>query len=236
MDQDYRVEDFSVEDFDDPLALLEAMKRAKQSSDNNGKIMVKQIDSKLLTVSDIISRYNVSKDMIDIAIGNGKIKVEKYEPLIAKEEIEKYLSEITQENNVVQTFIDDIKNMRVFYSYKPLFILAVLDQANKDGEVFLDSIVSYFLDYYSKRKNEGIIEKPDSTFVKYYGDYKKAEKTIIVYPLTIFEKKGFVKFIKEQRLVVINKSIWDHLSDTVKSDLYSSCLSHLSKYYNGLKS
>ena len=57
--------------------------------------------------------------------------------------------------------------MDMSFSYKPVLLLAMLENVDDRGRVRIKDIVDFFINYYSNRKNEGLfVEKKSSIFCK----------------------------------------------------------------------
>lgn len=62
-------------------------------------------------------------------------------------------------------FVNDVKKMKMTYSYIPVFIIAFFSECNENGVAQLDAIAQYYKYYYAQRRKDGnFVEKPDSIF------------------------------------------------------------------------
>lgn len=134
-------------------------------------------------------------------------------------------------------FLAQIKNTPMQYSYKPVFMKALLDCADQTGVSDIDDVVEYFIKYYKKMKSEhGYVEKEDSVFAKSEFSIKDARKTIVTYPCAIFEKDGVIIFNKQEGTIQIVKNIWETLSKKDISELHKICDDKIKSYFENLKS
>lgn len=132
-------------------------------------------------------------------------------------------------------FLAQIKNTPMQYSYKPVFVKALLDCADQNGASDIDDVVDYFIKYYKKIKSEhGYVEKEDSVFAKSEFSIKDARKTIVTYPCAIFEKDGFIKFKKQEGIIQISDSIWKALSKNDMAELHRICDEKIKKYFENI--
>ena len=138
-------------------------------------------------------------------------------------------------NTLYEQFFDEIQEMKMSYSYKPILVMAMMKYADVDGKANLSDIIDFFLDYYQERANQGlIIEKADSSFVQHFNDQKVARQTVLIYPYKSFEKKGMMKYNKTEKSIVIVPQIWDDISKNVRREIVKLCDIQLEKYYKRL--
>lgn len=237
-ESDISVDDFDPSDFDNPIKLLEALK--KRGKDSTCKSVPKNNDtenlSNFLTVAQIESKYGISESTIMHAMKNSKLVADKVILLFSEISIKKFLAVQVADNALYDAFIKEIRKMKLTCSYKPLLLLALLECGNVNGELNLSEVLNYYFSYYKKREaNSEIIEKPNSPFVKYPYDRTNAKKTIVKYPVKIFQDKGFLEYNKEENIVKIKPNLWSMISTEVKADIISECYKKLDKYYDTLK-
>lgn len=237
-DSDISADDFDPSDFDNPIKLLEALK--KRIKDSTHKAEPTNIDtekiSEFLTVAQVESKYNIPESIIMNAVKNGKLAADKVILLFSETSIKKFLAVQATDNALYDAFIKEIRKMKLTCSYKPLLLLALLECRNVNGELNLSEVLNYYFSYYKKREaNSEIIEKPNSPFVKYPYDRTNAKKTIVRYPVKIFQDKGFLEYNKEENIVKIKPNLWSMISTEVKADIISECYKKLDKYYDTLK-
>lgn len=146
---------------------------------------------------------------------------------------EKYGWQLIDEGNLLPAFIDMIEKMTMNYSYKPIFINAVLSKANEDGEVSLADVIVSFREFYDARRNAGlVIEKSDSIFLKGGYTNDEAKKTILRHPYARFAEMGMVSYDAGDEEICIHRVIWDGLDSAEKARLCSICHQKLDEYYS----
>ena len=171
-----QIDDFDLADFDDPIKLLESLKKKA------------------------------------VAIRN-----EKYDDF---------------DDTLVSLFMDELLNMKISYSYKPVFLLALLEKSNVQGEALLLDIVDFFISFYTSRKTNGfIVEKDDSTFAKGVIDRIAAKKTIVTYPVAVFKKKKFISFDKTYGIIRISPSMRIILTQDYRNLIMKYCIRTIEQYY-----
>ena len=237
--EDIDVNDLNPSDFEDPIRLLEALKKYSHqdviefTSDNSASDENDTEGSLLFTLKDIQEQYHVNPNEVIEAVYAGKLRIARIVPLFEENDICQYISENLDTSSVLfEAFLREVHDMRLNYSYKPILLLAILATANENGQAQMDHIISYYLDYYAHKVELGEIpEKRNSSFVKHPNDREQARKTIIKYPLSIFVNRGFLEFDKDKDIVTFKDSIWRKISQQYKQEIISCCKEALRNYY-----
>ena len=122
-----------------------------------------------------------------------------------------------EDESLYNAFLNEVRQMKMSYSYKPILIKSMMQHADVNGRASLMTIVDFFLTYFRERAAKGlIIEKEDSTFVKHFNDKKVAKRTILIYPYKRFELKGMMKYDRAKEEIEIVPEIWDCVSNKVR--------------------
>ena len=228
---DLAIEDFDESDFADPISLLDALLKRSSVRKQILPDFSKEPDS--LTLSQISRQYNIEVEDLLRAIKNGNLVADKVVPLFSQKVVEAFLSEQDNRGKILfDDFMYEITHMRVNYSYKPVLVMAIMRNASENGQIALSDVVDFFLDFYEKRQAAGlIIEKADSSFVKFQNNRQHAARTIIRYPINIFANKQFINFDSQTLVLTVAKSIWRRIDMETKAFIETSCERILEKYY-----
>lgn len=149
-----------------------------------------------------------------------------------KSYVEQFGWVIIDDANRKQLFMDMVQQMDMSYSYKPVFLKAVLKHADNEGCVELDRVVSYILNYYKKRRNAGVaVEKDNSIFVNPDCSAADAEKVILKYPYDRFRTMQVLMLNAESAEIRFNKNLWEQLSDDEKMEIEDICDQKLIAYF-----
>ena len=71
------------------------------------------------------------------------------------------------DTSLKRRFIDEIKDGKMNFSYKPVFIKALFDRSDKNGSSSIYDIAVYFINFYNDRKVRGlVVENPKSIMCK----------------------------------------------------------------------
>ena len=140
--------------------------------------------------------------------------------------------ELITDTNRKEMFMQMAKEMTMSYSYKPVFILALLDQLNQEGEASLEGVVDSFAEFYEDRIRAGKIpEKKPCIFTKGGYTQKDVERLILSMPFKRFEDMGFISHSKNLGTIRIERSIMHRLTEKDIQDLKENCESALKKYF-----
>jgi len=129
-------------------------------------------------------------------------------------------------------FIHMVKTMTMSYSYKPVFITALLNHMDEDGKARIEDIVQEFASFYEKRIEHGLpAEKKPCIFTK--GGYtdKDVERLILTMPFKRFEDMHFIHHAKHLGVIQLDRAIIRRLSKDDTHDVLNRCTVALVKYF-----
>jgi len=129
-------------------------------------------------------------------------------------------------------FMKMAQDMTMSYSYKPVFILAFLDQMNAEGEANLEGVTDSFAEFYEDRiKAEKTPEKKPCIFTKGGYSQKDVERLILTMPFKRFEDMGFMHHSKALGNIRLDRSIMHRLTDEDIQTLNTDCEKALQRYF-----
>lgn len=232
-------EDFKPEVFQDPIALLDALKKKKKAlnvsalEENDYLYEAEMSTDELLSMSDIERRYHVSIETVRSAIKTKVLVPVASIPLFSSVDVMKFIEDTkTSLSPIATMFLEEIEHMRINYSYKPLLLMAILEKAGENGEISMTDIIDYYFAFYKERGRTGLQpEKGDSTFVRYPDDRQIAKRTIATYPLKIYIGKGFLSYDPSTKVVKVDQTLWAYILDAGKEKIKAICEEALRKYY-----
>lgn len=229
MDKHITIDDFDEKDFRDPISLLEAMSRllSPTSFVSSGSA------DGLLSFSEVQEKYKLSDEYLQSALLAGSIFPAKVSIYFEPEEIERFISNNKLPNPLMTSFERELEKMAMNYSYKPLLILALLN--NSAFRASVDEIIDYYFHFYSCRKDRNdTVEKADSSFMTNPESRIVARRTILRYPVTVLAKKNFVVFDKKSDTVALNPILTRDIDYTCKEHMKIQCHGLLEKYYSSI--
>jgi hypothetical protein len=130
-----------------------------------------------------------------------------------------------------QQFLDYVRRGNLTKSYKPVLLLALLDLADRNGEVPLDDLSRAFLDFYQQRQRDGL---PIEFGVPLLADpvrtpLNEIRRLIVRYPLDRFMIQRFVEL--DADLARITPQLWRELRISDLIELRAAANEQLRAYY-----
>ena len=201
----------------------------------------------MISQMEFVRRVDVQSETIEKYVRDGKLIPDLIVPMsehrqfkyFKEETLRKYAEEygwkLIDDSNRKDLFMDMIRQMDMSYSYKPVFIKAVLEHADKDGRVRLDEIASYFRSFYEGRRNAGLTpEKKNSIFAK--GGYTDTEavRNILSNPFKRFEDMNMMHHTKSLGIIQVDSAVWKKLTEEDFADIRDICEKKLDGYFERL--
>lgn len=191
---------------------------------------VRMVDVQAETVERYIREEKIRPDL-EVPYGD-KRSFKYFKEETVKEFAKQYGWDIITAANMKDKFIQMIKTMDMAFSYKPVLLKAMFDHVDENGRVRVEDIVDFFIDFYSDRKERGlIIEKKSSVFCKDNYTRKDVERNIFANPFKRFEDMRFMKRCREIEYVEFNRHILKKLSKNEIAWIIDHCNSKLEDYY-----
>lgn len=202
----------------------------------------------MVSQMEFVRRVHVQTETIERYVREGKLVPDLVVPL-SEHRMFKYFKEdsikayakqygwmLIDDSNRKNVFMDMIRQMDMSYSYKPVLIKSILLYADDKGRVKLDSIVSYFKDFYEERRKLGLpVEKENSIYAKGNYSNKDAERNILANPFKRFEDMQLLHHTKTLGIIQVDESVWKSLTKEEKLEIESICNEKLSQYYLRIK-
>ena len=201
----------------------------------------------MISQMEFVRRVDVQSETVERYVREGKLIPDLIVPMsehrvfkyFKEESLERYAKEygwtLIDDQNRKNLFMEMVEDMDMSYSYKPVLLKAILQNADKQGRVKIDDIVTYFRAFYEDRRARGeVVEKHNSIFAK--GNYtdKEAVRNILSNPFKRFEDMNMMRHTKTIGIIEVEPSVWKHLADKDKQRILQVCDSKLEQYYKKL--
>ncbi|MBZ9686808.1 DEAD/DEAH box helicase family protein [Clostridium estertheticum] len=198
----------------------------------------------LISQIEFVRMVDVQSETIERYIREGKIIPDLEVPMGARsfkyfkeETVIKYVKEFDWEiinaANMKEKFMDMVKTMDMSYSYKPVLLKAMLEEADDKGKVLIEDIVDYFIDFYEDRKKRGLVaEKKKCIYNNDVIDRKDVKRNILSNPFKRFEDMRFMRKCRESEYVEFNGNVWKKIRGEEKVWIGEWCEEKLEEYYN----
>ena len=197
----------------------------------------------MISQMEFVRRVSVQSGTVENYIKTGKIKADLEIPMSGRrafryfkeETVQKYAEEfgwtlITRENRR-ELFWAMIQRMDMTFSYKPVFVKAVMAHADKHGRVRLADIASYCRKYYEGRKQAGlVVEKQKSLYCR--EDYSDEEiiRNILANPFRRFDEMQVMHHTRSLGIIQIDEDVWP-MTDEEVAKICQICDEKLAQYY-----
>ncbi len=138
---------------------------------------------------------------------------------------------ITQENQK-EIFMDMVSTMTMSYSYKPVFLLAFLDNMDEKGACVLADIVRDFTAFYENRVKRGLrAEKKNCLFTRDGYTPKDVEHLILSMPFRRFEDMHVMHHARQLGILQIYQSLFRQLTREDTDRIREDCHAALNRYF-----
>lgn len=123
------------------------------------------------------------------------------------------------------------------YSYKPIFLKGLLKYADTNGALDVRYLIAHFRSFFDARRAAGlIVEKSDSVYMNKQISDKDILQNILTYPFRRFEDIGAVSYNSDKSEIIVDRSVWNILSEEEKAEITEICDKKLEEYYARLLS
>ena len=198
----------------------------------------------MISQMEFVRRVDVQSETIERYVREGKLIPDLIVPM-SEHRVFKYFKEASLEcyakefgwtliddQNRKNLFMEMVEEMDMSYSYKPVLLKAILQNADKQGRVKIDDLVAYFKAFYEDRRARGeVVEKQNSIFAK--GNYtdKEAARNILSNPFKRFEDMNMMRHTKTIGIIEVEPTVWKRLTEEDKKHILNVCDLKLEQYY-----
>lgn len=140
------------------------------------------------------------------------------------------------DETILQDFIDFIDENTLTFSFKLVFMINMLNLADKEGEVNIDNLLDRYIAFYQDRINRNLpVDRKGCVFdSEYLADRKKVKKSILDNPFEKFERKRFVYFSKDLNILSFNPALWNAMDSETKETILEKEKEFLKVYYQNM--
>lgn len=140
------------------------------------------------------------------------------------------------ENTILQDFEDFIDENDLTYSFKLIFMLGMLKLADKEGEVNIDKLLDYYIEFYKNRLDRKLpVDRKNCVYdYNFLNDRTKVKKSLLENPFEKFERKRFVYFSKDLNILSFNRNLWAKMTQEIKQNIINKENKFLIEYYKNM--
>jgi len=191
---------------------------------------VRMVSAQSETVSKYITEGKIVPDRV---IETGCRNFNFFKEETVKSYAEKYNWDLITPANMKDKFMEMVEKMDMSYSYKPVLLHAMFENADEKGRVLVEDLIDYFIYFYENRRKKGIIvEKKKCIYLGEQYTRKEVMQNIMSNPFKRFEDMGFMKRSKDLEYVEFNKYVWNKLTENNVKYIINVCDNALNKYYD----
>ena len=241
-DADPVLDQYTNEELDDAAKLLEAVPLASGTA-----LEEDRRSADYVTQEELTTRVSVQSETVDRYIKEGKLIPDYVERISEQRSINYFLTArlpqyaeefgwtMIDDANRKEFFMDMIREMRLNYSYKPIFWKGLLEHADAEGVVNIWHLVAYFRNFFDARRAANlIVEKADSAYQDPQITDEAILHHILTYPFKRFKDIGAVAYNKETGEIKVDAVIWNTLSAEDKAEIIDVCNDKIEKYFSTL--
>lgn len=187
--------------------------------------------------SSLMSWYRKDQTIASLTLPIGSRQV----PYFSKEDVESIRTEhnlgIHDDTTILKDFEDFIDENTLTFSFKLIFMLAMLTLADKEGEVNIDALIDEYSSFYMDRINNNFpVDRPNCVYTKeYLEDRMKIKQSILSNPFEKFERKRFVYYSKDLNILSFNPLLWKQLTAEKKQEIKEKEQGFLKEYYEKIE-
>ncbi len=185
--------------------------------------------------NETISRYiSYGRIIPDRIIETGYRNFNFFYEDTVKSYAKKYNWDIITAANMMAKFMEMVEKMDMSYSYKPVLMYAMLENADEKGRVLIEDLIDYFIYFYEDRRKKGLtVEKKKCIYLN--GDYTRSDvkNNILSNPFKRFADMGFMRQSKDLEYVEFSRNIWNKMTKEVTKQIIEYSDKALDRYYNG---
>ncbi len=137
------------------------------------------------------------------------------------------------DETIRKDFFDFIKINNFTYSFKIVFLLSLFDTVDLSGAADIDKVADLYTRFYLRRITKHLpVDRDSCVYDKdYLLDAVKMKRSMLKNPFEKFERKRFIYYGKDVKLLQINPSLWDDLSKSDIKEIQRITFDNLETYY-----
>lgn len=202
----------------------------------------------MISQMEFVRRVDVQTETIERYVREGLIVPDLIVPMsehrtfkyFKEETLRKYAEQfdwtIITDDNRKELFMDMVRQMDMSYSYKPVLMKAILIYADNKGRAKLSDIVTYFREFFSNRRDSGlIVEKAKSVYLNPDISDKEILHNILIYPYKRFEDMGVLHHTNMLGVIEVDNAVWKRLDENDKTEIKQISNEKLEEYFGKIK-
>lgn len=186
-----------------------------------------------MTLRSWVQNKSVQADLV-IPFGRGKLlyfKKDTVEEIRRKKNLKVHTDE-----TIVEDFKQFIEEKNFTFSFKIVFMQAMLAVCDANGTAPIKAILTYYQRFYQARIEMGLpVDKETCIYSKeFLNDTVALQRSMLENPFEKYERKRFVYYGKDIGLLAFNPILWQGLGEEDKIKIGNVLQENLQQYYAGL--
>ncbi len=135
---------------------------------------------------------------------------------------------------VRRRFLDFCRDMDMSSSYKPVFLLAMLDSVDETGTASIQKVLKSFRDFYENRAMQRLDAERGNNRLRRITelDDSTVRRTMLESPYEKFERRSFMKYARDLAFLRFDGHLWRQLTENDKSQLRMFCDDAIKAYFD----
>jgi hypothetical protein len=203
-----------------------------------------ELVSGMISVSDLEVSLAASEGIVKRAIDRGTISPDH--TLVIGERTYHYFNRerveairITlglpkvDEQSIKELFAGFVAEMDMASSYKPVMLLALLDNVDAHGKAKLSDVARSFRQFYELRKELGnVVERATARMTRIDSlDDMTVQRVMLEMPFEKFERRKYLKYDRDLAYVRFDTSLWRQLDSEDLARIRAICEQSIAAYY-----
>lgn len=201
----------------------------------------------MISLSDLERELTVAENRLRTAVDKGRLRPDQtiqvgeraYAYFVnteeRKTEICQHLGiERIEPQTVRRRFLDFCHEMDMSSSYKPVFLLAMLESVDETGTAPIQKVLKSFRAFYENRAHSGLEVERGNNRLRRISDLddSSVRRTMLESPFEKFERRSFLKYARDLAFLRFDGHLWRQLTENDKTLLRSFCDGAVTKYFD----
>ncbi len=203
----------------------------------------------MISVSELERELATGEGMIRRAMERGEIEPDHVLQLgdrtyhyFATERIDDICSVLGIEkvgaHNIRDRYVEYVRQMEMFFSYKPVMMLSILDEMDERGRALLSKVVGRFRAFYESRRAARLPVERNSAKLSRVAelDDSEVQRVMLDSPFEKFERRKFLEYDgRDLAYIRFAPMLWRQLKVPDLAELRDICERKIAEYYERLE-
>jgi hypothetical protein len=183
-----------------------------------------------MTLRSWVTNKSVAADLV-IPFGSRKLlyfKKDNLEVIRKKKNLK-----VHSDETLVEDFMQFLKEKNFTYSFKIVFMQAMLACCDENGSAPISEVLNYYRTFYLSRLEAGLlVDKVTCIYSKeFLNDRVVLQRNMLENPFEKYERKRFVYYGKDIGLIAFNPILWQSMKEEDKAVIKEILQGNLETYY-----